>query len=179
MRCKRQTARLPWNFQRAKRRDFISQTTYKRRREKHVKSLLPIVSIGVNGRALFYEWRRASLVIHYIARDISELTIFLPFYIASPVKHWSFTHFARVIHVRSDLICIEIAFREFLIRSAAYRMQLRIVYEDAIKSFPEIHTIPYSSSIIFINNDKLLKIYSNIGRLNLSRYRWIEITNAV
>lgn len=49
--------------------DFISQMTYKRRREKHVKSLLPIVSIGVNGRALFYEWRRASLVIHlYRAR---------------------------------------------------------------------------------------------------------------
>lgn len=104
-------------------------------------------------------------------------------FIALPVKHWSFAHSARVIHVRLDLICNETAFRGILIRSAGYGMQPNrsFVYEDAIKPLPEIYTrFPHSSSIIFVvNNDELLKVHSNIGRLNLSRYRWIEITNDI
>jgi len=108
---------------------------------------------------------------------------FFRHFIALPVKHWSFAHSARVIHVRLDLICNETAFRGILIRSAGYGMQPNrsFVYEDAIKPLPEIYTrFPHSSSIIFVvNNDELLKVHSNIGRLNLSRYRWIEITNDI
>lgn len=125
-----------------RRRDFISQTTYKRR-QKHVKSLLPIVSIGVNGRCYFTSGaeRRSSFIIRAIFLN-------LPFcrFIA-PINARLFAH-ARVIRIRLDMICDEIVPRRILIRerTAMKKSMESLVHEDAMKPLSEI---PHGLSISF------------------------------
>lgn len=68
------SVRLRWNFQCAKRRDFISQTTYKRRQRNTLnRYYLSYLSGLMVGR---YFTSGAELVIHYSTCDISEFTFF-------------------------------------------------------------------------------------------------------